>query len=1043
MSTNIRFISAGAGSGKTYRLTELLKDAITGGCVSPGGVIGTTFTKKAAAELRERVRRHLFEAGRPEAAVEMEQALLGTVNSVCGQLLMRFSFELGLSPDLEVIPEEETQSLFDQLLETVVSLNLLRRLNELGYRLELPDWKSTVKNIVTTARANDMNPEMVRDFGRVSADELLGFFPEPENKNPYPELLTAVDAAIAGIETNDDSTKGSQNYLAGLRQIRSIIAEKRLSWRQWVKLSKDKPTKRSQALAEAVHEAAAQYDSHPLLHADIRELCTTVFAVAGDAMASYQEFKTERGLLDFVDQEQLMLKALDRPEVFSVIEDELELLLVDEFQDTSPIQLALFLKLSEAADEAVFVGDVKQAIYGFRGSDPELMQAVLKKVEADGGKKEILDRSYRSRPYLVEYVNEVFTQAFADTIPEDQIRLTPVRSDPQDMRDDTAVEKWELKGRSIPVRARELGQGILELVSSGRLVTDPLTKQPRSVRFSDIAVFARSHLHIAPLAEAFTALGIPVDLERPGLLSTPEACLTLACLRRLADPSDTLASAEIVALSSGLEPETWIIDRLEYLTDGGDSYRWGEDGTYPLLQHVAMSRDRLQFLTPAESVACAIDIADLRRLVTAWGPVDWRCALRLNNLDGLVDLARQYENKCRIQHQAATLGGLLLWLEDLKQKKQDVQPKNLIGDAVTLSTHHGAKGQEWPVVIATDLADNIWRRIWDLNAVSGGDSIDLENPLAGRRLRYWPWPFGAQKAGIAVAERVEASSWGRESLLRDTEEEKRLLYVSLSRARDLLILPFYSKKLRGPWIDSLGADWMVPSGDRLQLNEQVEIPTAVKEYEATKDEAATAVFYEPFWFDERASVTEKLVKKVSPSELSGIETSSIAAVETISTGISVKGHPDMNILGDVLHAAISLQIIDPKQLAFPDLVRCMLEKKGLDGSVEVNEIIQEIKGFIKFINAKFDPQRVWAEHPMTHVWETGQIAMGWIDVLVETESGLIIIDHKTTRDDPKPVVAKYSGQLLAYEQAVEAATGKTAESWIHLPLSGDMAKIGY
>jgi hypothetical protein len=78
----------------------------------------------------------------------------------------------------------------------------------------------------------------------------------------------------------------------------------------------------------------------------------------------------------------------------------------------------------------------------------------------------------------VEYVNAVFTQAFGDTIPEDQIRLTPTRSDPQDMRDETAVEKWELKGRSIPVRARELGQGVLELVNSGRHVTDPATKQP-------------------------------------------------------------------------------------------------------------------------------------------------------------------------------------------------------------------------------------------------------------------------------------------------------------------------------------------------------------------------------------------------------------------------------------------------------------------------------------------------------------------------------------------------------------------------------------
>ena len=335
------------------------------------------------------------------------------------------------------------------------------------------------------------------------------------------------------------------------------------------------------------------------------------------------------------------------------------------------------------------------------------------------------------------------------------MRLEAVRSDQPDMCGDTAVEKWELKGKNIGTRASELGHGILELVSSGRRVTDPVTKQPRKIRFSDIAVLARTHLHITPLSEAFSALGIPVNMERPGLLGTPEACLTMACLRRLVDPSDTLASAEVVALGGNEALETWLNHRLEYLEGEGDSYCWGEDGTYPLLQRLAVSRERLQFLTPAEAVAFAIDIADLRRLVTAWGPNTWRGALRLNNLDGLVNLAKQYEEHCRTQRQAATVGGLLFWFDGLKQKKLDAQPKDLTGDAVTLSTHHGAKGLEWPVVIATDLTGAIWRRLWDLNALSESGQLDLNEPLAGRRLRYWPWPFGLQKNGIAVAERVE------------------------------------------------------------------------------------------------------------------------------------------------------------------------------------------------------------------------------------------------------------------------------------------------
>ena len=90
----------------------------------------------------------------------------------------------------------------------------------------------------------------------------------------------------------------------------------------------------------------------------------------------------------------MTLNSLELPYVSAALEDELDLLLVDEFQDTSPIQLALFLKLANLAKHAVFVGDIKQAIYAFRGSDPELMQAVLRSVQQKGGKTDILKSSW-------------------------------------------------------------------------------------------------------------------------------------------------------------------------------------------------------------------------------------------------------------------------------------------------------------------------------------------------------------------------------------------------------------------------------------------------------------------------------------------------------------------------------------------------------------------------------------------------------------------------------------------------------------------------
>jgi hypothetical protein len=111
---------------------------------------------------------------------------------------------------------------------------------------------------------------------------------------------------------------------------------------------------------------------------------------------------------------------------------------------------------------------------------------------------------------------------------------------------------------------------------------------------------------------------------------------------------------------------------------------------------------------------------------------------------------------------------------------------------------------------------------------------------------------------------------------------------------------------------------------------------------------------------------------VSPSGLPGIETARIGARETIGTGIPIKGHPDMNVLGEVLHAAIAVRLIDPEQRVFPDLVRNLLNRKGLKGVVEVDDLLRGITDFTCFVEKTMKPKKVWAEHPMVHVCKRGR-----------------------------------------------------------------------
>lgn len=113
---------------------------------------------------------------------------------------------------------------------------------------------------------------------------------------------------------------------------------------------------------------ALAYDSHPDLHADIRNYLVCMFDICSNALEHYRQRKLGMGVVDFTDQESLLLRLLDHPTVASVLREELDLLLVDEFQDTSPIQLALFLKLSRLARHTYWVGDLKGAPFTASGA---------------------------------------------------------------------------------------------------------------------------------------------------------------------------------------------------------------------------------------------------------------------------------------------------------------------------------------------------------------------------------------------------------------------------------------------------------------------------------------------------------------------------------------------------------------------------------------------------------------------------------------------------------------------------------------------------
>lgn len=1044
MSANIHFISAGAGSGKTYSLTQKLEKLLSSQEVSPAGVIATTFTKLAAGELKERVRGALIEAGQLRVANQMEQSLIGTVNGVCGEILRRFAFEAGMPPDQQVLDEAQADVLFYQAMERALVDNktLIRRMNDTCHRLQITNrskeliWRAEVKAIADAARANNQSPDDIRHQGKASAEQLLAHFPKATSRDLDRLLLNAIEQAMDGIDTSVDGTKVTRDYLSLITGIRAGLYKQRATWPEWITLSKKMPGAKSRNWAEPIADIAIDYAKHPALHKDIRFFAERAFDIAADSLSAYQEMKTHKGLIDFVDQEQRLYRLLDHPTVKETLEEELQLLMVDEFQDTSPIQLALFLKLSQLADQVIWVGDIKQSIYGFRGSDPTLMAAVVQRVTEEGNEPEILKNSWRSTPELVRYANELFAPAFAETLKPEHVTLESARAS---FTAEPAVETWRLRASNKEKRARALAGGIAKMMQAGRTVVDKQTNEPRPASYSDIAILCRTHANLDEIASALSNARLPIRYKRPGLLSTPEGCLAMACLRRLIDPLDTLASAEIHALSTCENPETWITQRLEYLqNEENQSRQWLEEDQRGPIGALKAQRDRLTFLTPVETLRLALDAGNVRESIYRWGPTEQRSQHRLNNLAALQDHAEEYMNQCNAQHQPATAAGLVLWLYQLAEAEQDTQATGGAENAVQLVTHHGAKGLEWPIVIAMDLDAKLKPRLWGLSVLPSPDPVSLDDPLANRTLRYWPAFTGQQSANIDLLDQIAASEEGQAALIQEVEESKRLLYVSLTRARDSLILTMNKDDEQGEWMDTLEAGWMLPGDDELKLPTGTQIPSRHLELEEIEPDLS-GVDFRPNWLRSKTTVQDKLPLRLNPSSITSVDGAKVGRVIELGERLEISGEYDPTALGSALHAVIATTL-----LGKANAERVLLDH-AMEKTISVEMASLSAKRLIDAINQHFNPTAIYTEYPIHYSNDSGQIISGWIDLLVETEEGFIVIDHKASpraRSDWDDIAVSYSGQLAAYAAGLARATGKPVKAkWIHFAVTGGLVEV--
>ena len=1060
----IKIISAGAGSGKTYRLTQEMVALLRTG-TRASGIIATTFTSKAAAELQERVRTKLLEEGLTEQANDLSNALIGTVHGLGVKLLKRFAFEAGVSPQVDIIADEDSQLFFNQSLSQILTYERVESMNSLCEKLGLTkksgsyDWRRDVHQLTDVARANAFSKDVLERSKVRSFETFKEFIGEPLTSTiaHYEKLTELLNQALETLEGGTDETKVTSDGKGELKIIRNELRQREsLHWHQWVKIGKIKVGAKSKEAIQELVDFSKLHTQFPDFQDNICDFIYKMFDIAIQAIAEYDKFKKQRGLIDYTDMEVLVRHLLQDPSVTAVLHDELDLLMVDEFQDTSPIQLDIFLKLSKIAKDSIWVGDPKQSIYGFRGAEPRLMHAIIAHVGIKS--EDILKDSWRSRPDIVNATNAIFTKAFSE-LPVKQVALYPKRKDYPEQKD--ALMHWHFvfdnggdarkRQPGSPWSENCIAESLKVFLERKILILPKGEKVLRPALAGDIAILCRTNDQCKNMAEALHRIGLKAAIARTGLLETAEVKLILAVLRYILNKHDSLSVAEILLLAEKKELAEIIEHRLQYLDDLGEgvyNWRWAVENEF-IQQINDLRRDTIE-LSSNEILNLVLEELDLRRIIAAWG----NTTQRLENVDVIRKFSLKYESACNRLHKAASLGGFLLWLGNLQDRDDDTQSSGENVDAVNILTYHRSKGLEYPVVIMGSLDNNIRDQVFGMSiepdvAGEAGQIVNLDDILGGRWLRFWVNPYGDLYKNTELSERIDTSEAKAKANLAALAEEARLLYVGITRARDYLIFP--TSQTPTKW---LNRTWHNGKEDFPTLESGNDTPFEWETKYLLKE-------YEEFWYDKDFGYAESQIERINfiqerfgknsftPYKID-VEKDNYM-VETRLNDLHTEGYGSPLFLKEDAQPFLVAKAFNTYLTSATDdatrlvLAKTIMARYNITDMIDVQKFVNVGDAFSVFLNQKFLIKKIQYRYPLrTHF--NGRLLDTVLDIFIEnTKGGLVVLKNIDFSGDSKKIkseAARYAGELNWIKKAIlQLYPNENVETYLHFMMYSILIKI--
>jgi ATP-dependent helicase/nuclease subunit A len=817
-------VVAGAGSGKTRVLVERYLALLDSRPDWPlNALVAITFTRKAAAEMRDRVRQAL-EARRQkaigkgnEAALQrwsdllaaMDSARIDTIHGLCSTLLRANAAEAGIDPSFEVLDDVQARTIREDAVEAAVKAATSADPDTPLGRLFAHYDPQQIRRVLNDAAlfAVDL-PELTGDLMSLWQQEWSHGWDEAINR-----LLEQVRPHLNWEPIKDgdglsEKWRECSAYLVRLAQ--EVDRAERL--RTLTELQgMHKPGKPAgiwggdgevaKADLGKIIDAAKKTltrigDAPGELDARSADLLPGWAALIKLAQGHYSQAKRRQAVLDFDDLERLTAQLLhEQPEVAARYRGrEFRHLLVDEFQDTNQSQWQIVQALTglEVPGSLFVVGDPKQSIYAFRGADVSVFGSVRAQILDQRGREVLLADSFRTHQPLVEHFNRVFGKLLVrdeySPVRDYQVELgAPMRAfRTQPPHEAPCVELVLIDGKAAEAEtgekygseacrhweAYELAERLHRMVEAGHPVRDRNGDDPsacRPLEYGDVAILFQSLANVGIYERVFRARGLPfMTIAGRGYYGKQEVYDLLNLLRALHRPVDDLSLAS--ALRSplfALSDDALYALRLtglplwEALDQPGDLVPEDEAA------QVAAARDCVYRL---RAVAGRVTISELLRM--ALDETGFLAALtglpdgtqRRSNVEKLLDLA---QSSGRV-----TLGAFQAYLHDLSAREVREGEALLEAEGVVrIMTVHASKGLEFPVVV---LADASWLR----GGGGGSDTLLYDGGLACKVI-------GAD--GKAASPFAYRSAADRASA-REEAERRRLLYVAATRAEDHLII---------------------------------------------------------------------------------------------------------------------------------------------------------------------------------------------------------------------------------------------------------------